>query len=213
MRELTRRGLIFGGAALAAAGVFAGVDHVASSTFVKDEPPLGPDTTVEIVEFDDAGKRVGKMQVHRVRKTLAEWRNVLTTPQFVITRKAATEIPYSGELLKEHRAGIYRCADCGTALFDAKTKFESGTGWPGSDCGREYQRERRLQHGHIAARSEVHALRCASGTRLSGRSGPDRAALLHEFGGVEVCAAASRLNFNINYRPGIVSRPAPLRVV
>jgi peptide-methionine (R)-S-oxide reductase len=130
MRELTRRGLIFGGAALAAVAVFAGVDHVASSTFVKDEPPLGPDTTVEIVEFDDAGKRIGKTQVHRVRKTLPEWRAILTTPQFVITRRAATEIPYSGELLNEHRAGIFRCADCGTALFDSKTKFESGTGWP-----------------------------------------------------------------------------------
>jgi len=130
MRELTRRGLIFGGAALAAVAVFAGVDHVASSTFVKDEPPLGPDTTVEIVEFDDAGKRVGKTQVHRVQKTLAEWQKVLSTPQFVITRKAATEIPYSGEVLNEHRAGVFRCADCGTALFDSKTKFESGTGWP-----------------------------------------------------------------------------------
>ena len=41
MKELTRRGLIFGAAALAAVGVFAGVDHVASSTFVKEEPPLG----------------------------------------------------------------------------------------------------------------------------------------------------------------------------
>lgn len=130
MRELTRRGLIFGGAALAAVAVFAGVDHVASSSFIKDEPPLGPDTTVEIVEFDDAGKRVGNRQVHRVRKTLPEWHAILTTPQFVITRKAATEIPYSGELLNEHRAGIFRCADCGTALFDSKTKFESGTGWP-----------------------------------------------------------------------------------
>jgi peptide-methionine (R)-S-oxide reductase len=130
MKELTRRGLIFGGATLVTVGVFAGVDRVASSTFVKDEPPLGPDTAVEIVEFDDAGKRIGKMQVHRVRKTLAEWQKILTTPQFVITRKAATEIPYSGELLNEHRAGIYRCADCGTALFDGKTKFESGTGWP-----------------------------------------------------------------------------------
>ena len=130
MRELTRRGLIFGGAAVAAAGVFAGVDHVASSTFVKDEPPLGPDTLVEIVEFDDAGARIGKIQVHRVRKTLAEWQKILTTPQFVITRKAATEIPYSGELLSEHRPGIFRCADCETALFDSKTKFESGTGWP-----------------------------------------------------------------------------------
>ena len=130
MKEVTRRGLIFGAAALAAVGVFAGVDHVASSTFVKDEPPLAPDATVEIVEFDDTGRRIGKKQLHKVRKTEVEWRNVLTTPQFVVTRKAATEIPYSGELLNEHRAGIFRCADCGTALFDAKTKFESGTGWP-----------------------------------------------------------------------------------
>ena len=130
MKEVTRRGLIFGAAALAALGVFAGVDHVASSTFVKDEPPLAPDATVEIVEFDDTGRRIGKKQLHKVRKTEVEWRNVLTTPQFVVTRKAATEIPYSGELLNEHRAGIFRCADCGTALFDAKTKFESGTGWP-----------------------------------------------------------------------------------
>ena len=120
MKDLTRRGLIFGAAALAAVGIFAGVDHVASSTFVKDEPPLGPDATVEIVEFDDAGKRTGKSQLHRVRKTMAEWQKVLTTPQFVVTRKAATEIPYSGELLSEHRQGIFRCADCRTALFDAK---------------------------------------------------------------------------------------------
>jgi peptide-methionine (R)-S-oxide reductase len=130
MKELTRRGLIFAGAALAAVGVFAGVDHVASSTFVKNEPPLGPDATVDIVEFDQTGKRVGTVQKHKVRKTLAEWQAVLTTPQFVVTRKAATEIPYSGELLNEHRAGIFRCTDCETALFDGKTKFESGTGWP-----------------------------------------------------------------------------------
>jgi methionine-R-sulfoxide reductase len=122
--------LIFGAAALAAAGVFAGVDRVASSTFVKEEPSLGTDGSVDLVEFDDTGKRTGKKSVRKVQKTLAEWRRVLTTPQFVVTRKAATEIPYSGELLNEHRAGIFRCADCGTALFDAKTKFESGTGWP-----------------------------------------------------------------------------------
>jgi peptide-methionine (R)-S-oxide reductase len=130
MKEVTRRGLIFGAAALAAAGVFRGVDRVASSTFVKEEPSLGPDGSVDLVEFDDTGKRTGKKSVRKVQRTLAEWRRVLTTPQFVVTRKAATEIPYSGELLNEHRAGIFRCADCGTALFDAKTKFESGTGWP-----------------------------------------------------------------------------------
>ena len=131
MNQLTRRGLIFGAAAAVAVGVFAGVDHVASSTFVKDEPPLDPNAMVEIVEFDEFGNRVGKKRVPKVQKTLAEWQKVLSTPQFVITRKGATEIPFTGrEMLSEHRAGIFRCADCGNALFDAKTKFESGTGWP-----------------------------------------------------------------------------------
>lgn len=130
MSDFRRRGWIFGVAALAAGGIFAGVDHLASSAFVKDEPPLGPEAVVDIVEFDDSGKRLGKVQRRKVRKTLAEWQEILTTPQFVITRKAATEIPFSGELLDEHRAGIFRCADCGTAQFDSKTKFESGTGWP-----------------------------------------------------------------------------------
>jgi len=129
--NLARRGLIFGAAAAVAAGVFAGVDRVASSTFVKDQAPLDPNAMVEVVEFDDSGRRIGKMRMHKVQKTLAEWQKVLTAPQFVITRKAATEIPYSGmEMLNEHRAGIFRCADCGTALFDAQTKFESETGWP-----------------------------------------------------------------------------------
>ncbi len=130
MKELNRRGLIFGAAALAAMGVFAAVEHVASSGLVPEEPPLGPDATVEIAEFDDAGRRARKITLHKVRKSNAEWRKILTAPQFVITRRAGTEIPYSGDLLNENRAGIFRCADCGTALFDSHTKFESGTGWP-----------------------------------------------------------------------------------
>jgi peptide-methionine (R)-S-oxide reductase len=130
MNDLTRRGLIFGAAAATAVGIFAGMDRLATAAFVKDEPPAQPGAAVEIVEFDDAGKRTGKRRVPKIQKTLQEWQAMLTTPQFVVTRKAATEIPGSGELLHEHRAGIFRCADCGTALFDSRTKFESGTGWP-----------------------------------------------------------------------------------
>ena len=130
MNETTRRGFIFGAAALASVGVFAGIDHVASSSLLPQEEADNSEPTVEIVEFDDTSKRTGKVRVAIVRKTQAEWKRILTPPQYAVTRLAGTEIPYSGELLNEHRAGIFRCADCATALFDARTKFESGTGWP-----------------------------------------------------------------------------------
>jgi peptide-methionine (R)-S-oxide reductase len=130
MSDLTRRGLILGAAALATVGVFAGIDHVASSSLVPQEPPFDPNATVEIVEFDDSGQRSGKVRVRPIHKTQDEWRKILTPPQFAVTRQAGTEIPGTGELLHERRPGIFRCADCNTALFDSKTKFESGTGWP-----------------------------------------------------------------------------------
>jgi len=130
MNPLTRRGLIFLAATLGSAGLFAVLDHVAGSSLAEKEAPEEPDAAVEIAQFDDSGERTGKARLRKIRKTDQEWRRVLTPPQYAITRRAGTEIPYSGELLGEHRPGIFRCADCGTALFDAKTKFESGTGWP-----------------------------------------------------------------------------------
>ena len=47
-----------------------------------------------------------------------------------MTRKAGTERPGSGKYNSNHDDGLYRCICCETALFDSKTKFESGTGWP-----------------------------------------------------------------------------------
>ena len=49
---------------------------------------------------------------------------------FNVTRHAGTEAPFTGKYWDNHAKGIYRCICCDTALFDAKTKFESGTGWP-----------------------------------------------------------------------------------
>jgi peptide-methionine (R)-S-oxide reductase len=130
MNDLTRRGLIFGAAGLVTASVFAGLDHVASSSLLPKKEPEDPNATAEIVQFDDSGKRTGKVQLRKIHKTPEEWRSILTAPQYAVTRQAGTEIPGTGELLHEHRTGIFRCVDCGTALFDSKTKFESGTGWP-----------------------------------------------------------------------------------
>lgn len=65
-----------------------------------------------------------------IEKTDAEWREQLTPEQYHVTRKAGTERAFSGKYWDCHDDGIYVCVCCGTELFDAKTKFDSGTGWP-----------------------------------------------------------------------------------
>ncbi len=66
----------------------------------------------------------------RVHKSDAEWRELLTAEQFRVTRKKATERAFHNDYWDNHEDGVYKCVCCGLPLFDSKTKFESGTGWP-----------------------------------------------------------------------------------
>jgi peptide-methionine (R)-S-oxide reductase len=85
---------------------------------------------VTIVEFTDAGVRKSSVFLPRIVKTEAEWRKQLSRDSFEITREAETERPYTNDNPNDHAKGVFRCICCDTALFDAVTKFESGTGWP-----------------------------------------------------------------------------------
>jgi peptide-methionine (R)-S-oxide reductase len=59
-----------------------------------------------------------------------EWRRTLTPEQYEMTRLKVTEWPFSGKYYDFKGDGIYRCVCCGNPLFDSKTKYDSGSGWP-----------------------------------------------------------------------------------
>ncbi|HEX4617652.1 MAG TPA: peptide-methionine (R)-S-oxide reductase, partial [Stellaceae bacterium] len=59
-----------------------------------------------------------------------EWRRKLSPEQYRVLRQHGTERAGTSPLDKQYGAGIYHCAACGQAVFDAGAKFDSGTGWP-----------------------------------------------------------------------------------
>ena len=84
---------------------------------------------VTIMQFSDDGKPLGHATLSKIRKD-AEWRKVLSPLAYEVTREQGTERPFSQSGYDRHEPGLYRCVCCDNALFDAKTKFDSGTGWP-----------------------------------------------------------------------------------
>jgi peptide-methionine (R)-S-oxide reductase len=110
MAALNRRSLLLGGTALVglAALPFAAT-FLGNAVAGEGEPVPG---SFEVTHTDD------------------EWRKILGDDAFNIMRRQGTEYPGSSPLLNEHRPGIFACAGCDLPLFDASTKFESGTGWP-----------------------------------------------------------------------------------
>lgn len=97
----------------------------------------------------------------RVEKTDEEWRAQLTPEQYAVTRQHATERPFSGEYDGCKDPGTYICVCCGQKLFDSRTKFNSGTGWPSfyqpHDAGAVGTTTDRSL---FMVRTEVHCARC-----------------------------------------------------
>ena len=101
-----------------------------------------------------------KTETFPVEKSDAEWRQQLDPGQYQVLRKHGTERAGTSPLNQEKRPGTFICAGCGEKLFDAATKFESGTGWPsfwdpipaavGTTTDRSFFR----------SRTEVHCAKC-----------------------------------------------------
>ncbi len=132
----------------------------------RTEPSLTPAATAavttETAPMSDATPTAAENGgITPVRHTPAEWRKLLTRDQYRILREAGTELAFTGALLRNHEAGIYRCAGCNLELYRSDTKFESGTGWP------SFYQPIAANHIHVGAddthgmsRDEVRCARC-----------------------------------------------------
>ena len=69
-------------------------------------------------------------ELSKISKTDEEWRKELTAEEFLVTRQAGTERPFSGVYWNETREGVYSCKCCKQPLFSSDTKFDAGCGWP-----------------------------------------------------------------------------------
>ena len=83
----------------------------------------------EALSLFDAGTG-REVFMEKVRKTDAEWKQQLTPEEYEVARRKGTERAFTGRYWNHHEPGVYRCVCCGTDLFGANTKFDSGTGWP-----------------------------------------------------------------------------------
>lgn len=127
-----RRAFLAVGLAAAAAGTFFAKLFAATpaTPAAADSGKADPGKEVSIENFSAAGKSEGIVKVPKIVKTDAEWRAQLSSLAFKVSRQAGTEYAFTGEYASNHADGIYHCVCCDTALFDSKTKYDSGTGWP-----------------------------------------------------------------------------------
>lgn len=122
---------------------------------------MGPVEQVEIVEFSDAGVKIGPARVAKLVRSTSDWRKTLSVEQFYVTRQQGTDTAFSGTYYQMHATGLFRCICCGDALFSSDTKFDSGTGWPSfwAPIAPENIRTR-SDRSMLTERTEVHCTRC-----------------------------------------------------
>ncbi len=99
----------------------------------------------------------------KIEKTDADWRAQLTPEQYRVCRQQGTEPAFSGAYHDNKAPGRYLCAACGSELFSAEHKYDSGSGWP--SFWQPFDEEMvatEQDRSHGMLRTEVHCNRCGS---------------------------------------------------
>jgi methionine-R-sulfoxide reductase len=162
--DMNRRTVLKIGGVVAANAVLAGCgqgDLAAASDQEKNVKATTQASTVQVKVFNAKGELVGPITEPKVVKTDAEWKKQLTDDQYKIARAKGTERPFCGNLLDNHKEGVYACVCCNLPLFSSNSKFNSGTGWP--SFFQPISKENVTEHeddGYGMKRTEILCTRC-----------------------------------------------------
>ena len=125
-----------------------------------------------------------------VTHTDEEWLAILGPEAYAVMRKQGTEYPFTSALLDEHRDGMFICAGCDLPLFDSKTKYDSGTGWPSFYQPLENAVATTTDNLLGYPRNEVHCRRCGGHLGHVFDDGPQPTGLRYCMDGVALKFAA-----------------------
>ncbi|MCO6417311.1 peptide-methionine (R)-S-oxide reductase MsrB [Siccirubricoccus sp. KC 17139] len=132
------------------------------------------------------GNKTAPAAEYPVSKPESEWRRELSPEAYRVLREHGTERAGTSPLNAEKRPGTFLCAGCGTPLFDAATKYESGTGWPSFFAPIEGNVGTSTDRSFFMTRTEVHCARCGGHLGHVFPDGPQPTGLRYCMNGVSL---------------------------
>ena len=129
------------------------------------------------------------MNFRKENKTEEYWERKLSKKEYNILRKGGTELPYSGKYNNHFEDGVYVCKGCGKPLYESKSKFDSGCGWPSFDRAVESNIEYDIDYKLGYARTELKCNKCGGHLGHVFNDGPKQTT------GKRHCINSAALNF------------------